>query len=529
MSGKKLLVGLCVCTVLILALHGAFFRQYTVDDAFITFKYSKNLTLGRGLVFNQGERVEATSSILWALLLVPFELLITDGAVIGAKILGYFFLLAVALLGALCLNKLRGKTAQGQFLTVLYLFLLAASSPFIFWSLYGMENGLVALLLLLAVYFFMREVERGKGLASAFFVFLLQTARPEGFIFIFVFVFFKIIFYLAQRQKLALPWLLSWLTLLFISLGIYEIWGFIYYGHLLPNTVAVKVDSVTPARIIKGVKYLTNGGLKLYLILAAISFNLIVWQLLLRFFKNRANSPNILTYAATSLHLIFSLVLIGYLFTILVGGDWMVNGRFISHLIPLLLLVFLYSAEKLVNQYLKPLKAYKAKTALIFIFVSACFIFYPLNLELSAKAHKWAVRLDRSCQNAIMGMVAYLNDQEHSENKVVACSDVGMISYYYQGKILDWWGLADEEIALSGQGYGNIKADYLLRRQPDYIILYSAAPTLSEESTQSGYGNKISARFLNNQEFLNTYTQRKALLFNTNRWHLLFERNIGNY
>ena len=45
------------------------FRNWTPDDAFISFEYARNLAEGNGLVFNDGERVEGFSNLLWTLLL----------------------------------------------------------------------------------------------------------------------------------------------------------------------------------------------------------------------------------------------------------------------------------------------------------------------------------------------------------------------------------------------------------------------------------------------------------------------------
>ena len=39
------------------------------DDAFISFRYAKNLANGSGLVFNSGERVEGYTNFLWTLIL----------------------------------------------------------------------------------------------------------------------------------------------------------------------------------------------------------------------------------------------------------------------------------------------------------------------------------------------------------------------------------------------------------------------------------------------------------------------------
>src|SRR5438128_259469 len=39
------------------------------DDAFISMRYARNLSLGHGLVFNAGERVEGYTNFLWTLIL----------------------------------------------------------------------------------------------------------------------------------------------------------------------------------------------------------------------------------------------------------------------------------------------------------------------------------------------------------------------------------------------------------------------------------------------------------------------------
>ncbi|HKQ60690.1 MAG TPA: hypothetical protein VJS92_05345, partial [Candidatus Polarisedimenticolaceae bacterium] len=43
----------------------AYRLRWTTDDAFISFRYARNLVDGLGLVFNAGERVEGYSNFLW--------------------------------------------------------------------------------------------------------------------------------------------------------------------------------------------------------------------------------------------------------------------------------------------------------------------------------------------------------------------------------------------------------------------------------------------------------------------------------
>lgn len=58
----------CVCTIV--AIRG---RAYVVDDGFIFLRFAHNVREGAGWSFNPGQPINATTSPLWTLLLIPFE------------------------------------------------------------------------------------------------------------------------------------------------------------------------------------------------------------------------------------------------------------------------------------------------------------------------------------------------------------------------------------------------------------------------------------------------------------------------
>ena len=62
-----LLAALCAGAVA-WALH----LGWLADDAFISFRYSRNWANGEGLVYNAGERVEGYTNFLWVAVLTPF-------------------------------------------------------------------------------------------------------------------------------------------------------------------------------------------------------------------------------------------------------------------------------------------------------------------------------------------------------------------------------------------------------------------------------------------------------------------------
>ena len=72
-------------------------RSFTIDDAYISYRYSRNLAKGLGLVYNAGERIEGYTNFSWTVLLALGAKLGVDPAV-TAKVLGFAFgLAAIAL------------------------------------------------------------------------------------------------------------------------------------------------------------------------------------------------------------------------------------------------------------------------------------------------------------------------------------------------------------------------------------------------------------------------------------------------
>jgi hypothetical protein len=128
-----------------------------VDDAYITFRYARNLAEGAGLVYNVGERVLGTSAPLFAVLLAGLNRL--TGAAIPslAYALGAACLPACALLGYRLARRSAGPLPAA-------LFVVAALSPpsslEVFAS--GMETPLYLLGLLLAV----ELASRGRDVAA---------------------------------------------------------------------------------------------------------------------------------------------------------------------------------------------------------------------------------------------------------------------------------------------------------------------------------------------------------------------------
>ena len=60
--------GIVAVALLVLAIAHIRYLWFVCDDAFITFRYAKNLAHGLGPVWNAGERVEGYTNFLWMMI-----------------------------------------------------------------------------------------------------------------------------------------------------------------------------------------------------------------------------------------------------------------------------------------------------------------------------------------------------------------------------------------------------------------------------------------------------------------------------
>ena len=120
------------------------------DDAMISMRYARNLAEGHGLVWNPGERVEGYSNFLWTLVMAVVHLFgfSDSGASLAMMLIGAVLLVATALVaGRIC-----DVLAPGERVPRLAAIALTATFyPLVYWTLHGLEVGLAALLVALAV------------------------------------------------------------------------------------------------------------------------------------------------------------------------------------------------------------------------------------------------------------------------------------------------------------------------------------------------------------------------------------------
>lgn len=210
---------------------------FVKDDAYISFRYARNLVSGRGLVFNEGERVEGYTNFLWTLLMAPFEAAGAD-LVQVCDVIGP--LLAAALV-VLVVRASRELDGPGPALSHLWgATWLASSSSFALWAVGGLEQSLAALLPFAGAALTYRGwLARAwrRCAAGGLLLALACLTRPEGHLFVIV---IGLVMLVADRSREARRLALAWLAPIAALLGPYHAWRALYFGALLPNTYLVK-------------------------------------------------------------------------------------------------------------------------------------------------------------------------------------------------------------------------------------------------------------------------------------------------
>jgi hypothetical protein len=309
-------VALAAAVVLALAalfaweVHGA--GPVAIDDAYITFSYSKNLATGHGPVYGHGERVEGYSNFLW-MVLVAFGLLFQPAAdpLITARIVALPF---VALLGFATYRLARVRA--GAVLAVAAVALLLSSADVITAFAIGLETLPSAALLMLGFMLYIRSWSDPR-LARFVVPALVGVAltRIDGFLPLGYVLAFEAARRLVRREGTVRAYLRWAVPGVAVYLAWFA-WRWWYYGMPLPATYYAKalIPKLLPTR---GWEYVRGEflGNRVWI---AIPFAL---YLLVR---RRLDALCLVAFAG--LHVAY---------VIKVGGDWMPYGRFLLPVLPL--------------------------------------------------------------------------------------------------------------------------------------------------------------------------------------------------
>jgi arabinofuranosyltransferase len=217
--------------------------SYTLDDAYISFRYARNLARGMGLVYNPGEYVKGYSNTLYTLLMVVPELFGHDPIWLSRS-LGVLSFMALCWFG--CRHYARehgqaGSTDRGLWLVAL----LAVSTSVAVHCITGLETGLHAALVFAAIVTRLREQRDGGRPWSALLCVAVVWSRPEGMLLFAAMACQDALVRIRSRSigRFDLVWYLLPPLAYAGELGLSQL----YYGAPLPQTYHAKTRTVSGA------------------------------------------------------------------------------------------------------------------------------------------------------------------------------------------------------------------------------------------------------------------------------------------
>lgn len=210
------------------------------EDAFISFRYTRNLARGWGLIYNQGEAVEGYSNLFWVLILTPFEI-IGVRLHVAARILSTLFFAGLIFCGLWSARRLVPRNLPVW--VAWWLPVALALEPYLH---YHDDRGLETVAYAALLGGAMLTIGAGLPLWIAGLLAGLATiTRPEGLGFALALV--PGVYTLAQMtngkslfDKEAIVQTLKFLAWPFGFFFVQLVFRQMTYGELVPNTVIAK-------------------------------------------------------------------------------------------------------------------------------------------------------------------------------------------------------------------------------------------------------------------------------------------------
>jgi hypothetical protein len=407
------------------------------DDAMISLRYAWNLSHGNGLVWNPGEFVEGYTNLLMTLLMSISTFLFSKPlAALSIQILGIFLMLGIAFLSVRIIKFFIPKNLTPSIrlmLEILVFFCSLFYYPLTFWTLNGMETGLLSLLLLLSIYnSFLYLQNHNFYLLIYISVFLGMAFLTRADSILFAFVIFLHIFLSESKFGINNKFfirLLSCLALYLIFITAQIVFRTYYYGEFYPNTYYLKLTGIPFwFRIKQGIIFLIPFFNEIKFLLLVVVISLIT------------------SYTKEKLFL-FSNFFITIIYQIIIGGDAWNYWRLSSPTIPLLFILFILAVFSFLNKiFLRE----KLNIYVKYLLISLLIIISVGNLIIVDERFLDEISFSRILykeENKINVNTAIILNDILKTNATIGVFWAGAIPYYTDNKSIDYLGKCDKIVS----------------------------------------------------------------------------------
>ncbi len=448
----------------------AFTTNHIWEDFYITFRHSKNLVDGNGLVYQAGERIHGFTSVINTLL--PAFFYWSTNESFQAMIWLYRITSIIGLVfgGVFFLREIQKQNTNNIITPIFFTLLFAFQAKTVMFTVNGQEAGFILLFLLPSIVFAFNGYREKWKWAGICWAGLIYT-RPDGVVYILLLSIASFTFgnskFKSKDDLLAIIKVAALCAVLYLP---WFIFAWVYYGTPIPHTVTAKsgLGGIFLADIVKSLQ-------------AIISYQPAVGVLALEpTYYHFGGWPYwIKVYA-------FIGWFVSSIYWLIPSTDRF--GRFVSFIYTLLILYlsFLQFRAAVYPWYFPP-----AEIMSIFVLSSALFhltrkIFksslipaYAIGMILLFSATKiYFMTLNQiTIQQKIIEtgnrkQIGLWLNKNIEDNDTVFLEPLGYIGYYSNAKMYDWPGLVSPEVVAIAKGKGVEAYPQIIKTlKPNWVIL----------------------------------------------------------
>jgi hypothetical protein len=437
--------------------------SYTIDDAYITFRYSKNLAAGFGPTYNPGlHPVEGYTTFLWMLLMtLPHFIgvnVATFSKILGVLLTcGTFTFISLITFQLTRAFPLKARLFFGSFGG----FLLAMLPITSIHAIAGMETSLFIFLMALMVYMVTLGLLDASRLLfwSPLVGLLIGLTRPEGNAISLILLAIGWFFSPRDIRK-RLTW--SSLGLYVLPGAAYFLWRYLYYDLVLPLPFYMKVLHGTG--VFGGVNEVGT-----YLLYLLPSISVLLLAALLRLRKE---------FFTVLTPVVF--LLIFYLFPVhAMGFSW----RFIYPATPFISILVAIGGLTIFDLLSGAVRSSKPWEPLLLAGFALMGIGNLNGLENNIRTLNFYA--DGISSYKTFGTV--LSNYNNRHEMTLAIGDAGTVPYYSDWQVIDLFGLNSTEVAFSTVPVQEL----VFETQPADLILLSVGPNPNRISDEHAGAQRL--------------------------------------
>ncbi len=450
----------------VLAAVAAWIVRFVQDDAFITYRYARNLARGEGLVFNAGEEVEGYTNFLWTLLHVVPERFGWSSPVFS-QVVGIALMVATVAVTLRLARRLFGSEG----FALLVALVLLGNMTFLAYATGGLETMLQTLLVLsVASLLFPAgagddRAWRSRRVAAGALAGLAVMTRLDSTVLVGTWlVVHLVVRWREDPPELRTRRLAAGLVQFGLPVAVLVLpwlgWKLAYYGELLPNTFHAKSAGNPIVPPLYGV---------FYLVVFAVSYA--AFLLVGRFRKYRGE-----LFAVPGVGHLLAVVPVWCLYICAVGGDFM-EFRFMVPVMPVLAIVAAFLLDRYVNR-----RSQVLLVAVLLAFSGAhrimpTIIPYPV-LTFRELSH-WPNESTTTWKGKGELLAReFPGGPDVPGQPILAVAPLGVLPYYADLTTIDMLGLTDPYVARHGEVIepyypGHVRmapVDYLVEREVNLVL-----------------------------------------------------------